>query len=413
MILAHKIALDPTCKQAKGIICACGVKRFAWNWALAEWDTQYNAGNKPTANKLKKQWNGLKKVQFPWVYESPKGANQQPFSDLNDAFSRFFSGKAKRPKFKKKGYRDSFYVENDKFWFSEDGWRVHIPKIGNIKAREQLRFTGKIMSATVSKHGDKYFISVHVDVGEDYSRLRKSNHSTGVDLGVKTLATLPHKKIKSPKPLKKNLKRLRRLSKALSRKKKGSNNRFRAKRKLANLHRRITNIRLDTLHKLTTQLCQENQLVTIENLNVQGMLRNHKLARAIADLGFGTFKEQMLYKYQIFTSILVLADMFYPSTKGCDICNHVNKHTTLADRIFICENCGHTEDRDTHAANRLHTLGLRELTKFLNELDKACGPESSGYHHKILIPKRITREMMTKLCRGEAGTKPYSPLSTS
>jgi putative transposase len=413
VILAHKIALDPTYKQAKGITRACGVKRFAWNWALAEWDAQYKAGNKPTANKLKKRWNGLKKAQYPWVYDSPKGANQQPFSDLGEAFDNFFKGKSGRPKFKKKGYRDSFYVENDKFQFTPDGWHVHIPKIGNIRIREQLRFTGKILSGTVSKHGDRFFISVHVDVGEKYSRPRKSNHTTGADLGVKTLATLPKEKIKAPKPLKTHLKRLRRLSKALSRKKKGSNNRFKAKRKLANFHRRITNIRLDTLHKLTTRLCRENQLVTIENLNVKGMLRNHKLARAIADLGFGIFKEQISYKYQIFDSIIVLADMFFPSTKGCDACNHVNKHMTLADRIFICENCGHTEDRDTHAANRLHTLGLRELKEFLNGLDKACGPESSGYHHKMLIPKRMTREMMTKLCWDEAGTKPCSQMNTN
>ena len=149
MTRSHKIALEPTPGQIELFKRAAGVARFVWNWALAEWNRQYKAGEKPTALGLKKHFNAIKGVQFPWVYESPRDANAQPFANLDKAFKRFFKGLAKRPKFKKKNQcRDSFYVANDKF--RVDGKTITLPRIGKVGMREALRFEGKILSATLT-----------------------------------------------------------------------------------------------------------------------------------------------------------------------------------------------------------------------------------------------------------------------
>ena len=149
MNLSHKIRIYPSEEQERILVCSCGVSRFAYNWGLAEWKRMYAEGEKPTAYSLKKRFNAIKGEQFSWVYDCPKDANQQPFTDLNSAFQRFFKGLGKYPKFKKKGVRDSFYVSNDKF--SIKGDYVKLPKIGKVRMSEVLRFDGKINSGVVSR----------------------------------------------------------------------------------------------------------------------------------------------------------------------------------------------------------------------------------------------------------------------
>ena len=363
MILAHKIRLDPTCKQAKALSRACGVARFTYNWALAEWTKQYESGQKSSTVKLKKQWNQIKGEQFPWVYDSPKGANQRPFMDLQKAFSGFFKKKTKYPKFKKKFVHDSFYVENDKFRF-DSNTHVRLPKIGLVKIREKLRFEGKIMGAAVSRVADHWFIAVQVDVS-DFRKTRTGDGIAGVDLGLITAATIATGgtktiKIKSPKPLKRALSKLRLISRKLSRQQKGSKRREKTRRRLARLHYRVGNIRRDFAQKLTTRICRENQTAVIEDLNVKGMLSNHCLARSLSDTGFSEIRRELMYKSPIYSMRLVVADRWFPSSKQCRKCLHVNKNLSLRDRIFACPKCNHTEDRDDQAAYNLRTLGLRE-----------------------------------------------------
>jgi transposase len=185
--LTHKIRLDPTGKQQTYFRQACGVARFTWNWALAEWKRQVQAGKNPNALELKKQFNAIKPVQFAWMYDVTKYASQQPFIFLQSAFKRFFNKQSNYPQFKKKGVHDSFYIGNDHIKL--DGMKIHIPKLGWVPMREALRFSGKVISATISRTADKWFVSLNVTL--DQPPLGCENQAAiGVDLGIKRPATL-------------------------------------------------------------------------------------------------------------------------------------------------------------------------------------------------------------------------------
>lgn len=354
MILAHQIALDLTAEQERYCRRAAGTARFTYNWALAEWQRQYAAGEKPTALKLKAQWNALKHAQFPWVAEVHKDANQQPFAHLSTAFQKFFRHEADYPVFKKKGQHDSFYVSNDKCTIA--GKRLRLPVVGWVRMREALRFTGKVMAVTVSRIAHRWFASI--TVGMDLPPAHCENQAVvGVDLGVLRLATLSTgEAVEGPKPLRKLQKVLRRCSRGLSRKQKGSANRSKAKQKLARLHYRITCQRTDALHKLTTDLVRRCGTVVIEDLHVKGMVRNHHLARAISDMGFGMFRRLLTYKAAMAGVALVVADRWFPSSKLCSQCGVLHETLALKDRVFRCTACGLVLDRDLNAALNLTTL---------------------------------------------------------
>ena len=187
MILTHQIALDLTDAEQNYCARAAGTARFTYNWALAEWKRQYAAGGKPTAHALKKQWNQVKHEHYPWVAEVHKDTNQQPFTNLGTAFTRFFHKEARYPAFKKKGVHDAFYISNDKC--EVKGKRFRIPRLGWVRMREALRFTGALMSAVVSRIADRWFVSLAVRL-EDAPHTCESQACVGVDLGVLTLATL-------------------------------------------------------------------------------------------------------------------------------------------------------------------------------------------------------------------------------
>ena len=189
---------------------------------------------------------------------------------------------------------------------------------------EHLRYNGKILSSKVFTKGGKWFVSIAVELSETTKPLPKTNKSVGIDLGITSLATLSDStKIKAPKPLKNKLKKLQRLSKQLSRKQKGSNNRAKAKTKPSRLHDKISCIRKDFLHKLTTNLVKQFDVICLENLNTKGMVKNHKLSRAISDLGFYEFKRQLVYKANIHHKTVKELGRFYPSSKTCSSCGFV------------------------------------------------------------------------------------------
>ena len=374
---SHKIALEPTAEQAQAFVRAAGVARFVWNWALAEWKAWYKAGKKPTAMKLKKHFNAIKGELFPWVYDSPRDANAQPFVNLGKAFKRFFDGDAKYPKFKKKGKcRDAFYVANDKF--RVEGDVITLPHVGKVKMREALRFSGKVVCATVSRTAKRWFVSISVEVDLPVLASENQARCAGVDLGVKNLATLASLEqeimVSGPKPLRAALRRLRRLQRSLSRKVKGSRNRDKARLKVARCHARIADVRADALHKLTTWLIRTYGCVVIEDLGVKGMLRNRKLARVISDMGFGEFRRQLEYKSELSEGEVIVADRWFPSSRRCRKCDVVSVGLTLKDRVFHCENraCGHVEDRDVHAARNLERYPGLQGNLY------ACGHPGSG-----------------------------------
>lgn len=349
--LGHKIELDPTNEQRGYFARACGTARFTWNWALAEWTRQYEEGFKPSGLALKKTFNGIKKEEFPWVFEVLRDANSQPFSNLQKAFNNFFQGTGKRPKFKKRGVHDSFYIANDKFKI--ENRKIHIPKLGWVRITECLGYTGKILSATVSRVADKWFVSINTQMKITPATC-ENQAVVGVDLGVKSLATLSTgETIEGPKAYRKLQKKLRRLQQSFSRKQKGSKNREKMKQKISRLHYRISCIRLDALHKLTTKLARKFSVIVIEDLNVSGMLKNSKLAKAISDMGFHEFRRQVDYKSQISGAHVIIADRWFPSSKRCSECGEKHPDLKLSDRIFVCPTCGFKLDRDENAARNL------------------------------------------------------------
>jgi len=187
VILAHRIALDPNNVQRTYFAKACGVGRFAYNWALAEWERQCAAGEKPNEGALRRQLNAIKREQFPWMLEVTKCAVQAAIQDLGIAFKNFFAKTAKYPRFKKKGKsKDKFSLSNDQFYVEGD--RIHLPRIGFVRMRESLRFVGKVMSATVSRTADRWFVSIAVELPD--TPPVENQDVGGVDLGVTTLATL-------------------------------------------------------------------------------------------------------------------------------------------------------------------------------------------------------------------------------
>jgi len=391
MLIAHKIALDPNNVQAAYFARAAGTARFAYNWALAEWQRQYEAckadasKHKPSQVALRRQLNGIKAEQFPWMLEVTKNAPQMAIIQLGAAFKNFFAGRARYPKFRKKGLHDRFSLTNDQF--SIDASRIRIPHLGWVRMRETLRFTGKIMSATVSRVADRWFVSITVDT-QDNSHLPKAKNqgAVGVDVGVKSLATLSTGEvITGPKPHKALMDRLRRLSRSLSRKVKGSENRKKAKAKLARLHARIANIRADALHKLTTDLARRFHTVGVEDLNVRGMVRNRHLARSIADMGFFEFRRQLEYKAAQRGGMVVVADRWYPSSKTCSDCGHKLDTLPLHVREWTCPECGARHDRDVNAAINLRNMAVSSTVS-------ACGEEGSGLGRKPRAKPASTKQ---------------------
>jgi putative transposase len=362
--LAHKIALEPTSSQRLFFEQAAGTARFTYNWALAEWQELSASDEKPKGHLLKKSFNALRRVQFPWTYDVHRDATAQPFADLQKAFVNFWKGNAEYPRFKKKGKsRDSFYVANDKCHVIEK--TVILPKVGAVKMRESLRFDGKILGATVSREADRWAISIQVELLEDYCRTRTADGQVGVDLGIKHLATLSTGEVvDGPKPLKQGLKQLKRANRVLHRRKKGSANRKKAQQRVAKVHARITHVRNDSLHKLTSELCRENQAISIEDLHVKGLIKNPHLSRAISDMGWGECRRQLEYKAPFYDSQLHIIGRFEPSSKMCHRCKAAKKVLSLGERLFVCNACGHIADRDINAAKNINQLGqaLPEVT---------------------------------------------------
>ncbi len=395
MLIAHRIALDPNNAQATYLSRAAGVARFAYNWALAEWKRQYDAWKadsslpKPSQAALRRQLNAIKREQFPWMLEVTKNAPQMAIIQLGQAFQNFFAGRAKYPRFRKKGRHDRFSLSNDQF--SLDASCIRIPNLGWVRMRETLRFAGKILSATVSRVADRWFVSVAVDTQDDSHLPPAENQgAVGVDLGVKALATLStgEPPVPGPKPHKALLDRLRRLSRSLSRKQKGSANRKKARAKLSKLHARIAAIRSDALHQLTTSLACRFHTIGIEDLNVKGMVKNRRLARSIADMGFFEFRRQLEYKAAMRGGQVVVANRFYPSSKTCSSCGHRLDELPLSVREWTCPACGANHDRDVNAAINLKNMAVSSTVT-------ACGEEGSSRRRKTAVKPAL----------GEAGSK--------
>lgn len=415
MIRAHVIALDPTVKQSVYFARACGVARFSYNWSLAEWKRQYEAGEKPSANKLKAQWNAIRRKEFPWSTEVTKCASGQSIMNLGKAFANFFrdlkkpagARKARFPKFKKKGQNDSFALWNDQF--QVDGQRIQIPKLGWVRMRESLRFDGKIMGATVRKSGHRWVVSIQVETPDPTAAHPVPGSVVGVDLGISCLMALSRHlpdgrtKIENPKPLRKAMRRVKKLARRCSRqeearKKRNAKTSRRALKRRASLsrvHARVAAVRRDAIHKATTAVANAFETVVLEDLNVSGMLKNHKLAQSIHDAAFGEIRRQYEYKTTMRGGRTVIADRFFASSKIASCCGHRMEKMPLSVRDWACPACGVVHDRDENAAKNLEYIvvgptwaepPLADLAATRGEMKALAGSQGS------VKPSSVNRE---------------------
>ncbi|MHA1917789.1 MAG: RNA-guided endonuclease InsQ/TnpB family protein [Candidatus Ranarchaeia archaeon] len=392
---AYRYELGPNNCQKTHLTQHAGTARFAYNWGLEQRNKQYQEkkGKEKYTNAIKqhKTLNKLKKNQFPWMYQVSKCAPQEALRDLQQAFQNFFDGlKGKRspvgfPKFKKKGKNDSFRLTGT---IKVIGRKIRLPILGRIRIKEKREtyFQGRILSATISKRADRWFVSIKVE--EEVIIPTNEGEAVGVDLGIKNLAVTSTGNVyQNPKVLTTRLRKLKRLSRNFSRKEKGSKNMEKARLRLARFHLKVSNIRRDCLHKLTTTLAKNHSQVVVEDLNVSGMMKNKKLARAISDVGFYEFRRQLEYKTKCYGSELVVAPRFYPSSKRCSKCGLVKGELSLSERTFVCEVCGLVLDRDLNAALNLLAVSCTDTLnacwrREVHATKQVLSNEARTEHHK-------------------------------
>lgn len=366
-MLSYKIRLDLNNKQATLAKKHAGVARHAYNWGLAQCQVAHqNKVKHPSAIDLHKRLNAEVKTVHKWYYEVSKCAPQEALRNVERAYKRFFQKKSDFPKFKKKGRRDSFYLDGS---IELRAKKIKLPHFGWLRLSETIAKdkNGRypvIKNVTVSCRAGHWFVSFKTDTTPTLPAKHPKKPATGVDLGIKTLATLSTGEVfANLRPYKKYKRKLKLAQRKASKKyKKGakeqSKNYKKEQLKVANIHYKIACIRQDALHKLTTHLAQNHSEVVIEDLNVQGMTKNHKLASAILDGGFYEFKRQLTYKCEWYKTTLTLAPRFYASSKLCSSCGEKKEDLTLKDRIYHCEKCGLETDRDLNASLNLEKLAV-------------------------------------------------------
>jgi putative transposase len=283
--------------------------------------------------------------------------------NLDNAFTNFFRKQNKFPNFKSKKHNINSFQIPQHLKLSD---KLDIPKIKGIKIKQHRKLEGKIKTATVSKTPTgKYYISILVEQDKKLPKKLKIKEKTtiGIDLGIKTFATLSDgRKIDNPKYLKNNLRKLKRQQRWLSRKVKGSNNRRKQIKKVGLIHEKINNQRSDFLHKFSFQITHENQVgtIAIEDLDVKGMVKNHYLAQAISDVSWGKFRRQLEYKTEWYGKNLLVIGRFEASSKICS-CGQVNQELKLSNREWTCKECGIKHDRDILAANNIKKFAIIPL----------------------------------------------------
>ena len=375
VIRGYKVELNLNNKQQTLAKKHAGTARFSYNWGLALKikafaEKQTDPTKKiPSAVDLHKELNKLKKTDFPWMYDVSKCAPQEALRDLDLAFANFYRGRQSGhpvgfPKFKSRKHGIGSFTLTGSIIVGNK--QVRLPRLGRLRLKEAgyIPTSGvHILGATVSHTAGHWFVSVQVRQ-EVEAPVEAVGPTIGVDLGINQMAvTSDGRRFANPKALRKAEKALKRLQRKVSRRQKGSKNREKAKKQLAKAHYRISNIRSDALHKATSAIVAKTKpaserpgKVVVEDLHVRGMLKNHKLAKAIADVGFGEFRRQMGYKTGWAGEELHVADRFYPSSKTCSGCGHKKEALRLTERTFKCEHCGLNLDRDLNAAFNLAAL---------------------------------------------------------
>ena len=376
MLRAIKIRLYPNATQATQINKLLGCYRVVYNQCLARKINSYKE-NKITENQTTLghfiHHELLKDDNFSWLREQNTKVLKQSIIDLLDAYNKFFKGLSNFPKFKsKKDNKQSCRFEIGAISKRNNytDYKLSLANIKNIKFKCSKKYAEylqknklNIKNATLKKLPcGEYYLSILVD-GDLTHKVKESYHTVGIDLGIKDFVITSDGEVFDNLHFKKNeSKKLVRLQKQLSRKKTGSNNRNKARIKLAKAYKKISDKKEYYLHQVSNYLIDENQVICMEDLNVSGMLRNHKLANSIQEMNFGEFKRMLEYKANWYGRKIVFVDRFYPSSKTCNHCGYVNKKLKLSDRQWVCPDCGEIIERDYNAALNIRDEGIRLIS---------------------------------------------------
>jgi putative transposase len=359
MYRAYKFRLDPTAEQQQYFAGAFGCARWFWNYSLHLCQETYKATGKGLSRGAIQGLLPSLKREYPWL---KKGAYSQSLQvvalNLSVAYQNFFEKKAGFPSFKSKHGRQSVsYPQNVKVGEKS----IKLPIIGEIACKIHRRFDGTVKTVTVSKNPDgKYYASILVDDGKPDTEATVEGKVIGLDVGlIDFCVTSDGSKYQNPRHLKKHSKNLKRKQQKLSRKQKGSNTRSKARRLVARVHSKIKRVREDFLHKLSRKIVDENQVIAVEDLNVKGMVRNHCLAKAVFDAGWGTFGTMLKYKAEREGKTYIEVDRFFPSSKTCNHCLHKVSDLPLDVRHWDCPKCKSRNDRDVNAAKNIRDEALR------------------------------------------------------
>ena len=380
MLEAVRVALDPTPRQERLLESHAGAARFAYNAGLAHVKAMLERGDKPEWSYygLRRWWNQAKNTLAvdgttgeTWWRENSKEAYNSGLESLADALRNFSKSRKGRrkgrgmgfPRFKSKDRAvPGFAYTTGSFGIIDhDPYALKLPRIGRVHCMEDAsrRVDGaKVLRMSVSRRGGRWQASLTVERADLPVPSPPKGGSVGIDLGVKELATLSDGTvIHNPHALRSNLGRLKKAQRSLSRKRKGSNRRRKARAQVARLYARVANLRSDALNKTTTMLAHTYADIGIEDLNVAGMVKNHRLARVVEDAAFAEFRRQLEYKTARTGARLHVIDRWYPSSKTCSNCGTVKAKLSLSERVYHCDKCGLDIDRDLNAAINIQVAG--------------------------------------------------------
>ncbi len=380
ILQAYRFALDPSPRRERAMHAHLGARRFAYNWGLALVKARLDARARGddvevpyTLPALRREWNRAKEAVAPWWREHSKEAYSSGLDGVARGLRAFFdSRRGKRrgrrvafPAFRKKGRgRQSVRFTTGAIAVA-DRTHVVLPRLGHIRTHESITTlaeriaagTARILSATLSREGDRWFVSFTCEVDRAPRCPARPASVVGVDAGVYRLAVLSTgEAVPNPRPLHGALRGIARLHRTMARRTRGSGRWQQTRRQLARAYRRAACIRADAMHKLTTGIARTYGTIVIERLHLAGMMRNRRVARAIADAGLGALRRQLSYKSQWYGSRLIEADRFFPSSKLCSRCGTAKATLALSERVFRCEHCGAVLDRDLNAAANLAAL---------------------------------------------------------